>query len=228
MPKTRDITYASFMCDHRPLKTEPWRVRIVVGGDKLSYSSDTGSPTASLLETKILLNSTISDTHKGARFMCMDSKDFFLATPMPRPESEFMKVPYKYFPQDIKINYRLQELIHNDYIYVKIKKGMYGLKQAAVLAYENLIKNLAPFEYRPIPNIDSYWEHRQYPTKFCLCVNDFGIKFFDTREINHLITALQTNYKISTDFNGKKLLWFYNRLALQRRICRYFHAWICN
>ena len=132
---------------------------------------------------------------------------------MPRPE--FMKVPYKYFPQDIRSKYKLQNLVYNDYIYIKIKKGMYGLKQAAVLAYENLIKNLAPFGYRPIPNTDSYWEHQQYPTKFCLCVDDFGVKFFDKRDINHLITALQTNYKISTDFQGKNYCgftidWHYN------------------
>ena len=83
------------------------------------------------------------------------------------------------------------------------------------MAYENLIKNLAPFGYRPIPNTDSYWEHRQYPTKFCLCVDNFGVKFFDKRDINHLITALQTNYKISTDFQGKNYCgftidWHYN------------------
>ena len=60
VPPNRDITYyASFVCDHRPLKSEPWRVQIVVGGDKLTYSNDTGSPAASLLETKILLNSTM-------------------------------------------------------------------------------------------------------------------------------------------------------------------------
>ena len=35
IPQGRAITYASFVCDHRPLKTEPWRVRIVVGGDRL-------------------------------------------------------------------------------------------------------------------------------------------------------------------------------------------------
>ena len=69
VPMDRDVTYTSFVCDHRPLKIEPWRVRIVVGGDRLSYSHDAGSPAASLLETKILLNSTISDSHKGARFM---------------------------------------------------------------------------------------------------------------------------------------------------------------
>ena len=58
IPKGKDITYASFVCDHRPLKTEPWRVRIVIGGDKLSYANDTGSPAASLLETNIFINST--------------------------------------------------------------------------------------------------------------------------------------------------------------------------
>ena len=65
--------------DHRPLKTEPWRVRLVVGGDKLLYEADAGSLASSLIETKILLNSTISDAEKGARSMSYDLKDFFLA-----------------------------------------------------------------------------------------------------------------------------------------------------
>ena len=128
VPSDWDVTYASFVCDNRPLKTEPWRVQIVVGGDRLSYSNNKGSPAASLLKTKILLNSTISDADKGARFMSLDLKDFFLATPMPNPE--FMKVPFKYFPQDIVDKYKLSTKLHNDYIYIKIKKGMYGLKQA--------------------------------------------------------------------------------------------------
>ena len=180
---------------------EPWRVRIVEGGDCLSYSHGTGSPAASLLEIKILLNSIISDSHKGARFMSLDLKDFYLATPMPTPE--YMKVPFKYFPQDIVNKYKLQDKIHNNYILIKISKGMYGLKQAAVLAYENLIKNLKPFGYEPIPHTDCFWQHKSYPTKFCLCVDDFGMKYFNKTELNHLITSLQANYKISTDFSGK-------------------------
>ena len=91
VPSNRDVTYARFVCDHRPLKAEPWRVRVVVGGDRLSYHEDPRSPAASLLETKILLNSIISDAKRGARFMSLDLKDCFLATPMNRPE--YMKVP---------------------------------------------------------------------------------------------------------------------------------------
>ena len=34
------ITYASMVCDYHPLKTEPYRCRLVVRGDKLPYASD--------------------------------------------------------------------------------------------------------------------------------------------------------------------------------------------
>ena len=127
VPQGRDVTYASFVCDHCPLKSEPWRVRIVVGGDRLTYEDDAGSPAASLLETKILLSSVISDAHKGARFMSLDLKEYFLATPMERPE--YMKVNISHFPKDIKDKYSLHTLVtNNNFIYIKIKKGMYGLK----------------------------------------------------------------------------------------------------
>ena len=53
VPNGKAVTYGSFVCDHRPLKTEQWRVRLVVGGDKLPYDNDSGSPAANLLDTKI-------------------------------------------------------------------------------------------------------------------------------------------------------------------------------
>ena len=67
--------------------------------DELPYSSDAGSPTATLLEAKVLFNSTISDCDKGARFMAADLKDFFLATPM--EDSEYMHIHSKYFFDNI-------------------------------------------------------------------------------------------------------------------------------
>ena len=169
VPANRDVTYASFVCDHRPLKSEPWRVCIVVGGDRLTYADDPGSPAASLVEIKIMINSVISHAHKGARFMSLDLKDFFLATPMLRPE--YMKVPIKYFPQDIIEKYSLDKKVDaNGFVYVQINKGMYGLKQAAVLAYQHLIDNLQKDGYTPIEHTDSYWRHATLPTVFCLCV----------------------------------------------------------
>ena len=132
----------------------------------------------SLLEMRIVINGTISDAKHGARFMCLNRKDFFLATPMPNPEC--MRVPYKYFPEDICLKYNLQQKAHKDSIYIKIK--------------------LAQFGYEPIPLTLSYWCHKINPTKFCLCVDDFGLKYYNKANFNRPISALQQNYTISKDF----------------------------
>ena len=66
-----------------------------MNGDRLSYDDEAGSPTTSLLETKILLNIVISDSHCGAPFISLDLKHYFLATPMQR--LEYMKVHYRYY-----------------------------------------------------------------------------------------------------------------------------------
>lgn len=202
VPRDRDVTYAQFVCDHRPLKTEPWRVRIVAGGDKLSYHDDPASPAASLLETKILINSVISDAKRGARFCTADLKDHFLGSPMER--AEYMKVHISRFPPDIIQRYNLNALkTDNDYIYVKIVKGMYGLKQAALLAYNNIIKILEPHGYYPVIGTQGIWAHKTKPTRFCLCVDDFGIKYYKKQDVEHLLTALRTHYKATLDWKGE-------------------------
>ena len=60
---------------------------------------------ASMLETKNLANSVISDARKGAQFLSCDVKFFFLDIPMIRPE--YMKIAWKYFPPDIITRYNL-------------------------------------------------------------------------------------------------------------------------
>ena len=78
VPPGKKVTYTNMVCDYCPLKDEPYRVRLTVEGDKLDYFGETTSPTANLLERKLLINSVISDAHKGARFLGIDIKDFFL------------------------------------------------------------------------------------------------------------------------------------------------------
>ena len=76
------ITYANLICDFRPLKKETHRVRMTVGGDKLIYDGDPSSPEVSLLNTKIMLNSVISDLHIGERWMTADIKNHYFQSPM--------------------------------------------------------------------------------------------------------------------------------------------------
>ena len=133
---------------------------------------------------KLLLNSVISDSNLGARFCSMDLKDMFLHTPMQSPE--FMKVAIKYFPADIIEKYNLNSIVHNGYVYIKIKKGMYGLKQASVLAYQHLSKLLIDGGYKQILGSLGMWKHETRQTLFCLCVDDFGVKYFSKEDVQHL------------------------------------------
>ena len=149
----------------------------MVGGDKLVYDSDAGAPATDMLETKLLFNSTISDAKKGARFMSLDLKDMFLQSEMKKPE--YMWIPYKYFPPDIVTRYNLDQIVTpNDKIYVKIKRGMYGLKQAAILAYETVTKLLTAAGYELIPGSTGLWKHNSNNIMFALCVDDFGVKYY--------------------------------------------------
>ena len=152
----RKITYVRYACGHCPLKTKPWSVQFVVGGDRLPYEIDTGSSALNLVETNILLNSTISDANDGAKFMSCDLKDFFLPSPMEK--SEYMKVPIKYFPSNVIEQYKLDRLVKNRYVYVEIMKGMYGLKQAAVLAYHQLAIYLRIAGYQQIIRSTGMWK----------------------------------------------------------------------
>ena len=104
------------VCDIKPHKEEKYRVRLTIGGDKLEYLSDSSSPAASLIETKLLLNSVISDSNKGARFMTLDIKDFFLQTILEEPE--YMRIHSKYFLQDIQQKYNIKNIVNQDgYVY---------------------------------------------------------------------------------------------------------------
>ena len=190
------------VCDVRPLKTEKFRVRLTVGGNHLQYPDDTASPAATLLETKLLLNSTISQSTQGARSMTLDIKDFFLQTVMDRPE--FMKIHSKYILKDIHDKYNITNKIHTDgYVYCRIKRGMYGLKQAARLAYDHLKRHLGKHGYYPDKIATNIWLHKDRKTKFCLCVDNFGVQYFTKDDAHHLIKSLQEKYIVTTDFTGK-------------------------
>ena len=114
-----------------------------------------------------------------------------------------MRVRAKHVPLDIIEYYNLRDLITNDgFIYIRIDKGMYGLKNAAILAYENLKQQLAPHGYFPVIGTTGLWQHKTRRTRFCLCVDDFGIKVFNKADAQHLLEALQSHYTITTDWTG--------------------------
>jgi hypothetical protein len=88
-------------------------------------------------------------------------------------------------------------------VYVEIKKGMYGLKQAGIIANQRLTQHLAQYGYYPTPRTPGLWKHATRPVVFCLVINDFaGIKYVGKQHADHLIQALQDLYPCSTDWTG--------------------------
>ena len=105
VPAGRIATYLNPVCDYRPKKDDPHRVRMTVGGDKLPYPYDASSPAAGLTDAKLIFNSTIST--ENAKFMTIDIKDFFLNNPM--QYYEYAHVPVQWIPTYIMEKYNLNK-----------------------------------------------------------------------------------------------------------------------
>ena len=102
----------------------------------------------------------------------------------------------------------MDEFIDKDgYGYCEIRKGMYGLKEAGCVAFQNIVNNLVPFGYEPIPCTPGLWRHNTCHTTFALEVDDFSIKNFNQDDLDHLLNALKHtlyHFRIS---NSIPLLW---------------------
>ena len=71
-----------------------------------------------------------------------------------------MRVKYKYLLNDIRIQHNLEsEVTPNDRVYIKIKKGMPGLKHVAKLVCDYLRVSLEPYGCEPIPVTVGLWRH---------------------------------------------------------------------
>ena len=60
---------------------------------------------------------------------------------------------------------------------MEIRKAIYGLPQAGVLANKLLKKRLASAEYYEMPHTPGLWKHVSHPIAFTLVVDDFGVKY---------------------------------------------------
>jgi hypothetical protein len=76
----KDVTYAKFVCELKLNKKEIHRTRLTVGGDKVHYPGNVGTPTADLTLFKMHVNSIISTW--DAQYMTIDVKNFYLNTLM--------------------------------------------------------------------------------------------------------------------------------------------------
>jgi hypothetical protein len=157
LPPGRMATYLlRIVIDVRPQKAEPNRVRFTAGGNLVAYPGDVSMSTADMLTAKLLFNSVLS-TPK-AKFSCFDISNFYLNTPMER--YEYMRIPTWAIPDQVMTEY---SKLHDE-----IRKGMYGLPQAGLLAAARLVAHLVQYGYMPCRHTSGLWSHATRPLRFSL------------------------------------------------------------
>eukprot|EP00804_Cyclotella_cryptica_P000392 CCRYP_008696-RA/>CCRYP_008696-RA protein AED:0.37 eAED:0.37 QI:0/0/0/1/0/0/5/0/407 len=200
--RLKDVTYIN---PNRKRRTKPYSAQHL--GQPHTLPDDVGTPTADLLLIKIFLNSVISTP--GARFATADLSNFYLCTPMPRPE--FGRVKLSDIPEEIIEEYKLHE-----WVYFRADKTHYGLPQAGSLSHDLLEKRLNAEGYVKTLTVPGLWKHKTRNIQFVLVVDDFGIKYVKKEDLDHLVGVLKRYYDVSVDIHGKEFVkieldWDYKR-----------------
>ncbi len=87
---------------------------------------------------------------KKARYMCLDIKNFHLTAML--KYFEYMRIPLSYFPVWTVEQYNLNKHAYNGYVYIEMRRAVWGLPQAGILANKRLGRKLAPFGYSECVN----------------------------------------------------------------------------
>ena len=110
-----------------------------------------------------------------------------------------MRIPFKYFTDEIKQEYNIMDIAENVHVYIEIRKGMCCLK---ILDFNYLVENLATHGYYSCRYKPGLCKQKTRRTTVILCVADFGIKHYNKDDLNYLLNALYTKYEIATNRSG--------------------------
>ena len=144
---TKKVTYGKHVCDINPDKVETHRTRLTVGGNLLDYAGVMSTPTETVTTRNCLLNSIVYNINDQC--LNVDTDNFYLNNDLPDPE--YMKIHISIIPEEVIEAYNCFTLQDkNGSVYMRICKGMHGLKQAGIISNLELQKNMAKFGYCPV------------------------------------------------------------------------------
>ena len=162
IPKGKKVLYLNIVVDIQDHKAVQKWVRIIVGGDQSHFKGEKTTYTVDVTTVKMHIQSVLSTV--GEKHMGIDLKDFYLATSM--EEYKYVRIKAEYIPKEMMDKYNLWDLVDNEYLYIEIRKGMYGLSQVGRLANNYLKKQLDPFGFNECEHTLSLWRHKTHPLVF--------------------------------------------------------------
>jgi hypothetical protein len=111
-----------------------------------------------------------------------------------------MKTLFSRFHKEIIQKYNLNALAVDGWVYIEIRKGMYGLKQTGLLNNQLLQTRLAPVGYYQAHLTPGLWLHSNRPISFTLVVDDFAVKYVGKQHAEHLRNTLLRTCELATDW----------------------------
>jgi hypothetical protein len=93
------------------------------------------------------------------------------------------------------------------YVFFRIEKTMYGLKEAGKLSNLRLVGLLASFGFFETTT-PGFFRHVSRPIYFVLVVDDFGVKYHSKVDFDYLVSCLTTLYQVKSHPTGTKFLGF--------------------
>ncbi len=133
----------------------------------------------------------------GAKYMCLNMKNFYLTTPL--DQFKYMKMQINLFPKWIVKQYELMKYVLNGFNYLKMRRAVWGLPQAGILANKLLQRCLLPHGYYECNNTPGLWKHETRPISFTLVANNFGVKYVGKEHVDHLIHCIKQQYELTED-----------------------------
>jgi hypothetical protein len=145
------------------------------------------------------------------------------------PNPEYMSLHLDIIPAKIILHCNLCNIVTPDgWVYIEIRKGMYGLPQAGILANQLVEKRLAAKGYYQCQHTPGLWRHVWRGITFCLVIDDFSIKVTNMQDMDHLINTLKENYTVAVNMAGSlfckiQLTWNYTQGHIDCRMPGYIN-----
>ena len=100
--------------------------------------------------------------------MGIDIKSFFITATLDRYKYMRMPLDVDVFPRHVRDQYDLDRKAKNGFVYLEIRRAIYGLPQSGALANKLLREQLAPYGYYEVAHTPGLWRHVTCPISFSL------------------------------------------------------------
>ncbi len=182
------LTFANSVIAYPPQKGDPNCILMTAMGNLITYDRESSVRTTDINMAKLHWNSVVSTPN--AKYMCLHIKNFYLTAAL--EYFKYIKMPLNLFPVWIIGQYDLTKHAKDRWVHNEMRRLIWGLPQAGILANKRLCRKLAPFWYYEWVNNPGLWYHETQPVTFTIVVDDFGVKYgVDKANVEHLIASIK-------------------------------------